>query len=47
MYHPICNCKLFATSLEPVTIKRLQRWDEGRWGIGNKPQYCRVYTKDP
>ena len=25
----------------------LKRWDEGRWGRGNKPQSSRVYTKDP
>ena len=28
-------------------FKGLTRWDEGRWGIGNKPQYSRAYTKDP
>ena len=28
-------------------IKGLKRWDEGRWGIGSKPQYLRVYIKDP
>ena len=28
-------------------VKGLKRWDEGRWGIGNKPQYSRAYAKDP
>ena len=27
-------------------IKGFQRWDEGRWGIGNTFQFNRVYTKD-
>ena len=27
--------------------QRAQKVDEGRWGIGNKPQYSRAYTKDP
>ena len=25
----------------------LKRWGKGRWGIGNKPQYNGVYTRDP
>ena len=38
--------------VEPIGVftlnfKGLKRWHEGRWGIGNKPQYSRVYTKDP
>ena len=29
-----------------TTIRRLKRWDEGRWGKGNNPQYSRIYNKD-
>ena len=25
----------------------LKRWDEGRWGKGNGPQYSRIYNRDP
>ena len=28
-------------------VKGFKRRHEGRWGIGNKPQYSRVYIKDP
>ena len=35
------------TGTVPPHFKGLKRWDEGRWGIGNKPQYSRVYIKDP
>ena len=28
-----------------TNFKGLKRWDEGRWGIGNEPQYSRLYTK--
>ena len=28
-------------------VQRLKRQDEGRWGIGNKPQDNRVYARDP
>ena len=31
----------------PSHIKGLKRWDEGRWTIGNKPQYSRAYIKGP
>ena len=27
--------------------RRLKRWDEGRWGKGNNPQYSRIYNRDP
>ena len=30
--------------LSLVTFKGLKRWDEGRWGTGNKPQYSTAYT---
>ena len=25
----------------------LERWDKGKWGIGNKPRKVGVYTRDP
>ena len=28
-------------------LRGLKRWDEGRWGKGNKPQYNRIYNRDP
>ena len=31
----------------PSRLRGLKRWDERRWGIGNKPQNRRVYTEDP
>ena len=27
--------------------RRAQSWGKGRWGVGNKPQYSRVHTRDP
>ena len=29
--------------LSDTPFKGLKKWDEGRWGIGNKPQYSRAY----
>ena len=30
-----------------VPFRGCKWWGKGRWGIGNKPRYSRVYTRDP
>ena len=30
-----------------ISSRRLNQWDEGRWGKGNKPQKSRIYSREP
>ena len=45
--YPFYAARLFPRKDRDVaaSMKGLKRWDEGRWGIGNRPQYSRVYTR--
>ena len=40
--------RVFKVTLNPeLHFRGLTRWGKGRWGIGNKPQYSKVYARDP
>ena len=42
-----CSTDANDTGAPAALIKGLKRWDEGRWGVGNQPQYgsSRIYTR--